>query len=69
MSEKSSLLSAGAGIVGRNKRYVLWFYLLNLVLASWGASAFSEQMHALLDHSLYSDRLLHGFEMEERGIA
>jgi hypothetical protein len=63
MSEKSSLLSAGAGIVGRNKRYVLWFYLLNLVLASWGASAFSEQMHALLDHSLYSDRLLHGFEL------
>ena len=36
MQEKRSLLSNGASIVGRNKRYVLWFYLLNLALATIG---------------------------------
>jgi hypothetical protein len=42
---------------------VIWFYLLNLVLAWLGASAFSARVHSILDHSLLSDRLLHGFDM------
>jgi hypothetical protein len=63
MNEKKSLLSAGASIVGRNKRYVIWFYLLNLVLAVFGAAAFSNQVHAILDHSLYANRLLHSFDV------
>ncbi|HZR56121.1 MAG TPA: hypothetical protein VFA74_04575 [Terriglobales bacterium] len=63
MSEKKSLLSAGAKIAGRNKRYVIWFYLLNLTLASFGAAAFRNQAHAILDHSLYADKLLHGFHL------
>jgi hypothetical protein len=61
--EKTGLLSDGARIAGRNKRYVIWFYLLNLALGVCGAAAFSEQAHAILDHSLYSDRLLHGFDL------
>jgi hypothetical protein len=60
MSETTSLLSAGARILGRNKRYVIWFYLLNLTLASFAAAAFRSQAHALVDHSLYADKLLHG---------
>jgi hypothetical protein len=45
--EKTNLLSTGARIAGSNKRYVIWFYLLNLVLAIFG----------------YADRLLHGFDL------
>jgi hypothetical protein len=63
MHEKRSLISTGASIVGRNKRYVIWFYLLNLVLAVVGAGAFMEQASALLDKSLYSNRLVQGFDL------
>lgn len=63
MDKQTNLVSAGAGIAGRNKRYVVWFYLLNLVLAWFGALGFSAQAHAILDHSLYADRLLHGFDV------
>jgi hypothetical protein len=61
MSENTNLVSAGAAIAGRNKRYVVWFYLLNLVFAHFGATAFSDSAHGILDHSLYADKLLHGF--------
>jgi hypothetical protein len=61
MSENINLVSAGASIAGRNKRYVIWFYLLNLVIAHFGASAFNDQARAILDHSLYADKLLHEF--------
>jgi len=63
MNGKISLISAGAGIASRNKRYVAWFYLLNLVLAWCGATAFGRETHAILDFSLYSDKLLHGFDV------
>ncbi len=58
-----SLISAGGRIAGRNKRYVIWFYLLNLVLAWFGAAAFTANAGGVLNHSLYSDRLLHGFDL------
>jgi hypothetical protein len=63
MQEKRSLLSNGASIVGRNKRYVVWFYLLNLALATIGATAFVQHARPLLDKSLYSDGLVHGFDL------
>jgi hypothetical protein len=63
MSENTNLVSAGAEIAGRNKRYVVWFYLLNLAFAHFGASAFSDAVHGILDHSLNADRLLHGFNV------
>jgi len=63
MSEKTGLLSAGARIAGHNKRYVIWFYLLNLMLAFLGSQAFSRQAGAILDHSLYADQLLRGFDV------
>jgi len=62
MSNRPSLLSSGAAIARRNKRYVIWFFLLNLVLASAGAAAFRLHAAALLDHSLYADGVLHGFD-------
>jgi len=63
MNEKANLVSAGAGIAGRNKRYVVWFYVLNLAFAHFGATAFSDNAHGILDHSLYADKLLHGFSL------
>ncbi len=63
MNGKIRLVSAGAGIANGNKRYVVWFYLLNLALAWFGTMAFSRQAHAILDSSLYSDKLLHGFDV------
>jgi len=32
MAVNESLLGRGAGMVARNKRYILWFYVLNLLL-------------------------------------
>ncbi len=49
-------------MVSRNKRYILWFYVLNLALAFFGTAAFSNQAHEVLDHSLLSDRLVHGLD-------
>jgi hypothetical protein len=63
MSENRNLISAGADIAGRNKRYVIWFYLLNLIFAHFGAAAFSRRAHGVLDHSFYADKLLHGFNV------
>ena len=63
MNGKTSLVSAGAAIVRRNKRYIVWFYLLNLAFAHFGATAFSDAAHGILGHSLYADKLLHGFSL------
>jgi hypothetical protein len=63
MNENTNLVSAGAGIAGRNKRYVVWFYLLNLAFARFGAAVFNDKAHGILDHSLYADGLLHRFDL------
>jgi hypothetical protein len=63
MSHKKGLLSSGWGRVARNKRYIFWFWLLNLTLAEFGTAAFRKSAHAILDHSMAADRLLHGFDL------
>jgi hypothetical protein len=60
---RSGLISESMTRVGRNKRYVLWFYVMNLGFAFVGAEAFSTHVHGILDHSLYADKLLHGFDV------
>jgi len=62
-TEKSALLTSAAGMVGQNKRYIFWFWLLNLTLAEFGTAAFRNQAHEILDHSLQADRLVHGFDL------
>ncbi len=62
MNDNRGLLSSGLGMVARNKRYLIWFWLLNLTLAEFGASAFRRSAHAMLDHSLAAGSLLHGFD-------
>ena len=63
MSEKKGLLSGGYEKVVRNKRYIFWFWLLNLTLAEFGVAAFRHQAGAILDNSLYSGGLVHGFDL------
>jgi hypothetical protein len=63
MTDEGTLISAGRRIVNRNKRYIFWFWLLNLTLAEFGTAAFRNQAHGVLDHSLLSDRLVHGFDL------
>src|SRR5271154_5614900 len=63
MNDGKDLVSTGAGIAKRNLRYILWFYLLNFVFAWFGASALGTHAHRIMDHSLYSDKLLHGFDL------
>jgi hypothetical protein len=61
MNKNKGLLSAALSMVLRNKRYVFWFYLLNISLGLFGTVAFINQAGTILDHSLLSDRLVHGF--------
>ena len=63
MTEKKGLLSGGLGMVMRNKRYIFWFWVLNLTLAEFAASGFRRAAHAIMDHTLYSDRLMHSFDI------
>jgi hypothetical protein len=62
MAQGQGLLSSAWSRVSHNKRYIVWFYSLNVALAGLGAVAFSNQASDFLDHSLLSDRLLHGFD-------
>jgi hypothetical protein len=67
MSENKGLLSGGYEKVVRNKRYIFWFWLLNLTLAEFGVAAFRNQAGGILDHSLYAGRLVHGFDLSVFG--
>lgn len=57
------LLSSGLGMVMRNKRYIFWFWLLNLTLAEFGTAAFRRGAHAIMDHSLYASRVIPSLDM------
>jgi hypothetical protein len=63
MNSNKGLLSSGLGMVMRNKRYIFWFWLLNLTLAWFGTAAFGRSAHAILDHSLLADKLMHSFDI------
>jgi hypothetical protein len=63
MAENQGLVSSGWGRVAHNKRYIFWFYVLNVTLAWLGAGAFNDEVHSILDHSMRADYLLHGFRV------
>jgi hypothetical protein len=64
MSENKGLMSSGWRMVLRNKRYIFWFWLLNVCLGVFGTVAFFNQAGTVLDHSLLSQRLLHGLSLD-----
>jgi hypothetical protein len=61
--DKHGIFSSGAAIVRRNKRYIVWFWLMNLVLAIIGSEALSLRAHHILDQSLYSQGLVRGMDL------
>lgn len=63
MNANKSLLFAGLGVLRRTKRYVIWFFLLNLTLASMGAAVFRLNAGAVLNNSLESAKLTQGFDL------
>ena len=63
MADNHGLVRAGLGVVRRNRRYIVWFWLLNFALAWLGTSALRESAHTIFDHSLYADGLVHGFDL------
>ncbi len=63
VADKRSILGDGLGMVMRNKRYIFWFWLLDLLFGFFGTSAFRDSARPILDHSAYGDRLLRGFDL------
>src|ERR1700757_2605213 len=63
MNDDKNLISAGLRIVNRYKRYIFWFWVLNLALAWLGSVAFREVASSSMDRSLLADQLLHGFDV------
>ena len=56
--KNQGLLATGLSMVMRNKRYIIWFWVLNLTLAEFATGAFRRTAHGIMDHSLYANRLL-----------
>lgn len=63
MNDKKGLLASGFSRVAHNKRYIFWFWLLSVVLGGFGSAGLRESAHAILDHSLYAQKLTHGFDL------
>lgn len=61
--KKRNILSSGLAMVAHNKRYIFWFWALNLTLAEFATAAFRRSAHALLDHSLYAADLVRDFDV------
>jgi len=63
MKENQGLLGGGLARLMRNKRYIFWFWLLNLTLAAFATASFRRNAHAILDHSVYAQNLINGFRL------
>ena len=75
-ADKSPLV-AGLGLVWRRQSVLWWIFVVNFVLAAMGAGTFARQVSPVLDYSLQSQALVHGFNpfvlsnllMEQHGAA
>lgn len=63
MNDHKGLLGSGFSMVARNKRYIFWLWLLSVVLGGFGTTGLRESAHTILDHSLYAEKLTHGFDV------
>ena len=57
-----SLLSSGFSRVVHNKRYIIWFWFLNLTIAIFGTVGFWHNSGAIFDHTRYGEGLVKGFD-------
>jgi hypothetical protein len=61
---QSGAFFGGAGLVWRRQRVLWWTFIINLILASWGARGIANRIAPVLDNSLASAPLLfHGFHL------
>jgi hypothetical protein len=58
---EKSPFAAGGGLVWRRQSVLWWIFVVNFVLACMGTSTFVRQVSPVLDHSLQSQALVHGF--------
>ena len=63
MNSNRALIATAWEVTNRNKRYIVWFYVLNLMLGISAAMIFGTKVGAVLNHSLSADKLLHGFDL------
>jgi hypothetical protein len=59
----SGTLGTGAGIVWRRQRVLWWIFIVNALLAVFGTRGIAMRLGETLDHSLASQRLVHGFDV------
>ncbi len=62
-SIRDSVLQSGATRLGISKRYIVWLYIVSLLLGFAATASLSSRLGHVLDRSLYSDRLVHGFDL------
>jgi hypothetical protein len=66
-AQNSGFFLAGAGLVWRRQR-VLWFiFAVNLILGFFSIRGLASRTGDMLNHSLASDRLVHGFDLAAIG--
>ena len=62
--ERSGVFAGGAALVWRRQRVLWWPYVVNLLLAHFGAHTATDRLNSILEQSTASDRLLlHGFHI------
>jgi hypothetical protein len=62
MANESGVLAEGARRVWRYQRILWWMFVVNLGLAVFAALPVSTRIGKVTDHSLYAQRLSHGFD-------
>lgn len=63
MDSHHSVIGEGARIVWRRQRVLWWTYVVNLLLALAGTLPTAFGLGAILNRSLASDKLVHGFDI------
>ena len=63
MSERSSIILDGAGLVRTRQRILWWIFAVNLILAAGPAMPLSHRIGDVTDHSLAANRLVDGFDL------
>lgn len=62
-TRNDSLLRAGWRRLLLAKRYIIWLYVINLALGLAATASLGPRIGSILDSSLYSGRLVHGFDL------
>ncbi|MGH9710080.1 MAG: hypothetical protein ACRD37_06005, partial [Candidatus Acidiferrales bacterium] len=65
--QNSGAFLAGAGLVWRRQRVLWLIFAVNLILALFSIRGIAGRTGDVLNHSLASDRLVHGFDVAALG--